>query len=172
MSSKKSSDVDVDFEQALYAMLNSALHRAECAGKAIARVEYDIVQKHQVQLVEAQHAEPAAEDLDPVDPEEQEERPDPEAEAADQASREFNSTQFQSMFFNLNALKLLEDLVKLIGLEALEEEVLHVVMHDLFRPRTGGSKRGGDGQTFIGSDTDMLFHNLRKIAAQRQRGRG
>jgi hypothetical protein len=165
-SSKKSSSAD--FEQELYEMLNAALHRAECAGKAIARVEYDIVQKHQEQLVEEQHATPAAEDLEP----EEQETPDPEAEAADQASREFNSTQFQSMFFNLNALKLLEDLVKLIGLEALEEEVLHVVMHDLFRPRTGGAKRGGEGQTFIGSDTDMLFHNLRKLAAQRQQGRG
>ena len=87
----------------------------------------------------------------------------------EEASREFNSTHFQSTFFNLNVLKVVTDLIELLGLDHLEEEVVHTLIHEMFTSRASGSPRKGEGETFVGYDADLLFHRLRQIAERKQR---
>ncbi len=149
-------------EEAMYELLQNALTRAECAARAVARVEYDIVQKHMEQQ------EPPTVDPDGLDPENTDSE---EANPAVQASREFNSTHFEKTFFNLNVLRVVEELAELLKLGHLEEEIIHVMVNDMFRAKSTSSSRGGEGEAFIGTDADMLFHNLRRMAEQRARGR-
>jgi hypothetical protein len=150
-----------ELEEQMYVVLNEALTRAECAARAVARIEFDIVQKH----IEQQAQEPPTQAPDGVEPKE-------EVNVAEQASREFNSTHFQTMFFNLNVIKVAEQLIELLELHELEDDILHTMVHDMFRPRgSSAPPRGGDGEMFIGSDADLLFHKLRTMAEKQQRGR-
>lgn len=147
-------------EDEMYDLLQRALTRAECAARAVARIEYDIVQKH----LDQQEPPVAYEAVDGEAP--------PEVDVAEHASREFNSTHFQKTFFNLNVLSVVEELIKLLKLEHLEEEVMTTMVHDMFRPKGSSTpSRSGEGETFIGSDADMLFHNLRRIAERKERSR-
>jgi len=148
-----------DFEEEMYALLDRALWRAECAARAAARIEFDVVQKHLEQQM------PPTTDSEEIDPEATQ-------EVAEQASREFNASHFQSTFFNLNVLKVVGELIDLLELDHLEEEVMHTLVHEMFRPRGSSSNaRSGEGETFVGTDADLLFHRLRQIAERKQRGR-
>ncbi len=164
MPSKKS---EAALEQQMYEMLDTALTRAECAARAVARVEYGIVQKHleqQQQETPTTEPEGVAKVKDPGEVEE---------DLAAQASREFNSSHFQTTFFNLNVLRVVEDLMELMELQHLQDDVMHTLVQDMFRPRGAAGKpaRGGNDEVFIGSDADMLFHKLRKLAEKQQHGR-
>jgi len=156
MSAKE--DPDDILEEALYDLLDQALRRAECAARATARVEYDIVQTHMEQQ------EPPTTDPDEIEGDEQ--------ELAQQSSREFNSAQFQSTFTNLNMLRIVSELIDIMGLDHLEEPILHTLVSSMFRPRgPSAPARSGEGETFVGTDADLLYHKLRQMAESKQRGR-
>lgn len=147
-----------ELEDEMYDLLQRALTRAECAARAVARVEYDIVQKHMEQQ------EPPTVDPDEVDVQ--------ETSGAQQASREFNSAHFQKTFSSLNVLRVVEDLITLFKLEHLEEDIATTLVNEMFRSKSGAApSRSGEGETFIGSDADMLYHNLRRVAERKERGR-
>jgi hypothetical protein len=158
MSSKVDDPLD-NLEREIYELLCQTFHREECAAKAVARLEYDIVRQYQ-----AAQAPPssAAEDVDPEETQ--------EAEFA--SSRDFSSDEFQSLFTNLNVLRMVDELAKLLGVTHLAPEILSTIIADSFKSRPSGSAVGRSAnaeETFIGNDMEMTFRTLRERAARQQR---
>jgi len=150
-----------DLELEIYEILQAALVREECAARAAARVEYDLVLLHQEQQLR--------EEEEPGEPEDGE-ADEQETEAASESSREFSTAQFQSMFSSLNTLRLTGELIKLLELEELEQDINLTLIRDMFakKPATSAQRRSA-GEAFIGSDLDLLFKNLRQTAERKQR---
>lgn len=157
MSSKADGPLD-DMERRIYELLQETFHREECAAKAVARLEYDIVKQYQSEIAPPSTA---ADDV--------EKEPTEEAEFA--SSRDFSSDEFQSLFTNINVLRLVDELVKLLGVPHLGTEILSTIIAESFRPRAAGPSvgRGRTDETFIGNDLEMTFHQLRRKAEQTQR---
>jgi hypothetical protein len=158
MSNKVDAPLD-DLERQIYELLKKTFHREECSAKAVARLEYDIVQQYQ-----AERAPPsaAAEDVDP----------DEEATKAEfVSSRDFSADEFQALFTSINTLRMVHELVNLLGVQQLGAEIISTLIAESFKPRVSGTAvgRGGGEQTFIGNDMDMTFHKLRQQAASNQR---
>jgi len=149
-----------EFEEQVFELLQAAFQRQECAAKAAARLEKVVVERY-----EQDRPEPttAAEDL--------------EGDYVGEASREFSSDQFLSLFTNTNLLKLVRDLLTAMGMQELEEEITTVLIQDSFQQRgTSGGRvgaqrgGGGEGQQFIGTDKELFLHNMRETAERAQRG--
>lgn len=157
MSSKVDGPLD-DLERRIYELLQETFHREECAAKAVARLEYDIVKQYQSEM-----APPSTASEDAVE--------DKTEEAEFASSRDFSSDEFQAMFTNINTLRLVDELVKLLGVPHLGTEILSTIIAESFRPRAAGPSvgRGRTEETFIGNDLEMTFHNLRRKAEQQQR---
>jgi len=160
MSNRASEPLD-DLERQIYELLCETFHREECAAKAVARLEHDIVKQYQAEMAAPSKASG-----------EGEEEIIEEAEYA--SSRDFSSDEFQAMFTNINTLRLVGELVQLLGVPQLGPEILSTLIAESFRPRAAGpsvggrSKVGGE-ETLIGNDLEMAFHELRRRAEQSQR---
>ena len=149
------------FEESIFEVLNNAFQRQECAARAAARLERVVVDRYM-----AEQAKPitTAEEAD----EEQE-----EVRSVSQASREFSSDQFLTLFSNANLLRLVRELLDAMELHELEEEITTMIIRDSFKTRAGTSvgRHSGEGEQFIGTDEDLAFHNMREAAARAQRSR-
>jgi hypothetical protein len=145
------------FEESVFEVLNAAFQRQECAAKAAARLELEVVERYLSEHANSgeTHTE---EDLD--------------ADVASLSSREFNADQFLTMFSNANLLRLVGEIFRLLDIPEMEAEVTSTIIQDVFGARQAGKqvgKRNSGEETFIGSDADLVLHRLRQAAAKNQR---
>ena len=136
-----------ELERKLFQVLHESYLRADAAAKATARLEYVL-----------------AKDLNQQTDDGDEE--DLSAEAAmREVGSDFDHSLFDTVFTNLNLLRLLQDLLPLLGLEAVKDDLLKIVLDDRFRSRPK-LPRTVPAQSVIGSDSDMLLHNIRRAVEQ------
>jgi hypothetical protein len=148
---------DTELEDEIFDILNLAFTRQECAAKAAARLELSIVEKHLAEESgnrEGDDGDPSIDDT-----------------VVSHASREFNADQFLAAFANLNTLRLTSDLITLLNLVDYEDTIFDVLIQDMFKARSSGKPVGRTAveETFIGSDNDLILHNLRRAAERAQR---
>ncbi len=141
-------------EANLLGILEDSFHRAECAAKAAARIENQIVELH----VEEQ-AEPTT-DAEEID-----------EEHAASSSREFDTSKFLQLFERLNYLKTAEDVIKLMGLRVLEEDIMKLLTTTELRPRgaTAGAQKAAQPEQFVGTQEEYMMKLLRDDAERKSR---
>ena len=153
----KQSKEERQFEENVYTLLLEAFHNEENAAKAVARLEFDIVERYRSEQA------PPTDDAEELDP---------EADNRMQASREFASAQFQTLFTNLNVLKLTANLIDLMGLHDLQDGIMQTMIADMFgREAVQAPGSRTEGQTFIGNDMEVMMRNMREAAARAQRNK-
>lgn len=144
-------------EEQIYGLLTDAFKREECAARAAARLEYDLVTQYQ------QNKATPATDVEDV------------AEPVSNDSRDFETGQFQALFSNLNNLRTMTDLAKMLELEPERiSDIANTMIVGMFgKPQqskaVGVRSSNAVERKLIGTDDEVMLERLREAAAVRQR---
>lgn len=144
-----------EFESKLYQLLHASYQRADASAKAIARLEYELAKDLNVQQEDADESELNTE------------------AAMREVGSEFDNSSFEFLFSNLNTIKLLDDLVTLLGLTDIRADIIGTVIEDKFRTsRHSVPSKQESAQHLIGTDAEVLLHNIKKLVERKQRSQG
>ena len=166
-------------EDQLYQLLINSMHRAEAAARASARIEAELLQDMETTSFKGMHTDPESafgEQL-PGDAEPTTTAAGPEKTS----SGEFDQSGFSEVFYSLNAMRTIKELLSILKISDLEDDVMAALVETTFG--SGGPKKKvattpkpayspstpSDTEMVAGGDMGMMLHNIRRTVERKQK---